>query len=221
MQNMDGKTILFASVGVALLYVVYKATKAAGDAAGKLADAGAGALHAANDATSTTVGAVGAAFGLPTPDETLSDPAQVRWIIDNAGHMAASQWGTALAWLKAEGMQAGTGTPPPAWVQSRLDTSTKQAQGGQGLQDQGGNGLGWALEDQATQYPWDTRREVTSPTSGVIRTSDPTGQTFNSGQVFDPFGLGQYSTGSIYDATSGAGEQVSPGYFGGLGSSGY
>lgn len=70
------------------------------------------AIQIADDvATGTTqgVGEIGEVVGLPTPDQTIDDPRQVRYIIDHRGRIAASKWGTAGAYLRAELMAAGTG----------------------------------------------------------------------------------------------------------------
>lgn len=77
---------------------------------------GKAAVSAVGDITSGAVGAVGAAVGLPTPDETSTDSAVARWIIDHpfGGHFEASKWAGAPAYLAATFMATGSGTPPPA-----------------------------------------------------------------------------------------------------------
>lgn len=75
---------------------------------------GAGVVSAVGGATSGAVGAVGAAVGLPTPDETTTDPRVARWIIDQAGYFTASKWAGVPALLEAVTLPAGSGTPPPA-----------------------------------------------------------------------------------------------------------
>lgn len=74
---------------------------------------GAGAVNAAGGAVSGAVGAAGAAVGLPTPQQTTTDASVARWIIDNAGHLEASKWAGAPAYVKALLMEPGTGTAPP------------------------------------------------------------------------------------------------------------
>lgn len=75
---------------------------------------GQGAVSAAGGVASGAVGAVGSAVGLPTPSETLTDPRQVRWLIDRVGYFEASKWAGAGALFDAWRMDAGTGTTPPA-----------------------------------------------------------------------------------------------------------
>ena len=74
---------------------------------------GAAAVDTAGAVTVGAVGAVGAVVGLPTPSDTTRDERVARWLIDNVGHMAASQWSSAGAYLAAIWMPEGTGTPPP------------------------------------------------------------------------------------------------------------
>ncbi len=52
--------------------------------------------------------------GIPTPSQTLTDPAHVRWVIDHHGTFTATLWGSAGALFTAIGMDEGTGTQPPA-----------------------------------------------------------------------------------------------------------
>lgn len=75
---------------------------------------GAGAVQVAGDVTAGTVGAIGQTVGLPTPDQTVRDPAQARWIIDNVGQWEASKWASAYAYTAAQFMPSGSGTPPPS-----------------------------------------------------------------------------------------------------------
>ena len=127
MDNAKGwATIAVAVAGMYLLWQGIGAAKkvagAVGSAVGAAADAVGVAAGASEDAFVGTVGAIGSVAGLPTPDETLTTPGQVRWIIDNAGHYAASQWGTATAYVKATLMAEGSGNnnPPADWVLVRL-----------------------------------------------------------------------------------------------------
>ena len=78
------------------------------------AGAGAAVVNAAGGAASGAVGAVGAAVGLPTPDDTTTDPGVARWLIDRAGYFEASKWAGAVALARAAMMDKGSGTPPPA-----------------------------------------------------------------------------------------------------------
>lgn len=77
---------------------------------------GAGTVDAVGNVAAGAVGEVGTAVGLPTPAQTTVDPAVARWIMDapDGGYLAASEWASAPALFKALGMDAGTGTPPPA-----------------------------------------------------------------------------------------------------------
>lgn len=101
--------IMLAALGAAGLYVWRM-----GGIAPAAAAAGAAAVNAAGAAASGAVGAVGAAAGLPTPDETTTDPAVARWLIDGYGYFEASKWSGALALARAAFMDEGSGTPPPA-----------------------------------------------------------------------------------------------------------
>lgn len=111
-------------VGGFVVFKVYKAGEAVGDAIGSgasaLYDAALSVTDAAwhgamarDGAVGTVVGAAGSVVGLPTPMQTLDDPAHVRYIIDNTGMWEASKWGTAWAFLRALNMPAGTGRMPP------------------------------------------------------------------------------------------------------------
>lgn len=101
--------IVLAALAAAGLYVWSK-----GGLAPAAAAAGAAAVNAAGSAASGAVGAVGASVGLPTPDETTTDPAVARWLIDGYGYLEASKWAGAVALGRAAFMDAGSGTPPPA-----------------------------------------------------------------------------------------------------------
>lgn len=74
---------------------------------------GAAVVDTAGDVVAGGVGAVGEAVGLPTPVQTTRESAVARWLIDNVGHMSASLWSSAPAYLAALWMPEGTGTPPP------------------------------------------------------------------------------------------------------------
>ena len=92
-----------AVAGVATFYVL------------KTGGLGKAAVTAVGDITSGAVGAIGAAVGLPTPDETTTDPAVARWIIDHpqGGQFEASKWAGASTYLAAMSMASGSGNPPP------------------------------------------------------------------------------------------------------------
>lgn len=109
-----------AAAAAAALYVWRKggiapAAEAIGaGAVNAVAGAAQGAASATAQVASNGIGAIGATVGLPTPSDTLTDPAQVRWIIDNHGYFRASIWASAGALWSAMSMPEGSGTPPPA-----------------------------------------------------------------------------------------------------------
>ena len=74
--------------------------------------AGAAVVNAAGAAVNGAVGAVSEAVGLPTPDDTTTDPRVARWIIDNAGAWQASKWAGVPALVAAAQLPAGSGKPP-------------------------------------------------------------------------------------------------------------
>lgn len=113
--------LTLAAVGVGL-FLAYKGMKAASGVVSGVAGAVGTAAGAVGDGVAAGVSGIGSVFGLPTSNQTLHDPAQVRWLLDNVGHMAASQWGTAAAYVTALGMPAGSGNsnPPPAYVLQEL-----------------------------------------------------------------------------------------------------
>lgn len=110
--------VLLAVIGLATWFV-FKGIKGAAVAVGEGAAAVGGAVA---DVASNAVGMIGAAAGLPTPDNTINDPLVVRWIMDHVSGFAASKWGTADAYLLALWMQPGSGdqSPPPAAVLAAL-----------------------------------------------------------------------------------------------------
>ncbi|MDN3923328.1 hypothetical protein [Roseateles violae] len=97
-----------AAAGLAL-YVVKK-----GGVAPAAAAIGETAVKVAGGVATGAVGEIGATVGLPKPSQTTTDPAVSRWLIDNAGHVDASQWSGAGAYLRALFLPEGSGTPPPA-----------------------------------------------------------------------------------------------------------
>ena len=99
---------LVVAAGVAL-YVWKK-----GGIAQAASSAGAAAVNAAGSAASGAVGAVGASVGLPTPDQTTTDPDVARWLIDHAGYFEASKWSGAPALFHAMLLPAGSGRAPAA-----------------------------------------------------------------------------------------------------------
>lgn len=100
-------TVVLVAGGLALLAVWYVIRKgpagivqAAAGAAGQVVTGGV-------DAASTAV-------GIPTTEQTTTDPAVARWIIDNFGYFDASKWCGVPALWDASFMAEGSGTPPPA-----------------------------------------------------------------------------------------------------------
>lgn len=113
-SDLNPQTLLIGAALVGVAWYVWRkggivqAATAAGTAAG------AAVVNTAGAVASGAVGAVGASVGLPTPDETTTDPKVARWIIDREGYFEASKWAGAPALARAMFMDAGTGTPPPA-----------------------------------------------------------------------------------------------------------
>ncbi len=101
--------IVLGGIGALGLYVWKK-----GGVTAAASSAGAAVVNATGAAASGAVGAVGASVGLPTPTETVTDPAVARWIIDHAGYWEASKWCGVPALVQGAAMDAGTGVPPPA-----------------------------------------------------------------------------------------------------------
>lgn len=100
--------VAFALVG---LYVWRKGGIAPAAAAAGQAIGGA-VVDVAGGAVSGAAGAIGQTVGLPPPDKTVREPEVVRWIIDNAGQLSASAWGSAWAYLRAQTLPSGSGKPP-------------------------------------------------------------------------------------------------------------
>lgn len=74
--------------------------------------AGGAAVDAAGGVATGVVDGVSGAVGLPTTDDTTTDAAVARWIIDTHGYFTASKWAGVPALARAWAMDAGTGTPP-------------------------------------------------------------------------------------------------------------
>lgn len=73
-----------------------------------------GAIRAVDSTAAGVVGGVGAVVGLPTPSQTVTSPAQARYLIDVGGYFFASRWASAGALAQALFLDEGSGTPPPA-----------------------------------------------------------------------------------------------------------
>lgn len=112
MNSDQAKAYIYLGGAVVVAYLVYRAASGAAKVAGAVGDAVGAAAGAADTAISTGVGGIGSVFGLPTPDQTIDDPKVVRWIIDNQGQFEASKQGTAWAYIKAQALPSGSGTPP-------------------------------------------------------------------------------------------------------------
>ncbi|HEV6968851.1 hypothetical protein [Roseateles sp.] len=112
--NAEAAIVIGAGlVAVALVYVVMR-KGVAGTAQAAASGVASAAVGAVQGAAVGTVDGVSQAVGIPTTEQTTTDPGQARWIIDNYGQWEASQWASAGAYLRALWMDAGTGTPPPA-----------------------------------------------------------------------------------------------------------
>ena len=102
--------------GLALLLYIWKN----GGLSGAAASAAQGLVNTAGGAITGTVTGVSDQLGIPTPAQTSTDPSVVRYIIDypditgtdKGGQLAASQWGSALAYARANMMPAGSGVAP-------------------------------------------------------------------------------------------------------------
>lgn len=138
-----GLVLLAGTVGLAVvgLYVWKK-----GGLAGAAAGVGAAAVEVAGGAASGAVGAVGATVGLPTPSETVTDPAVVRWIIDQHGYWTASKWAGAPALARAWSMDSGTGKQPQsgtAAYAALVKAPAGYGDPGRWNPDAGGGSVGW------------------------------------------------------------------------------
>lgn len=124
------------AVGLGAVVLIYLAKRAA-DGVGNAVSSGA---RAVDGAITGTVGTIGAAFGLPTPGETIDDPARVRYLIDTLGWFEASKWATAPALFKAMNMAPGSGTPGGSYGATSTVPSVYEAGSG-----------GWTFNDSATR----------------------------------------------------------------------
>jgi hypothetical protein len=106
--------LMAGAVVAGLAFFVWRKGGVAQAAASAGSAAGAAVVDAVGGAASGAVGAVGATVGLPTPDETTTDPDVVRWIIDTHGYYTASKWAGAAALISAAMQPAGSGRPPSA-----------------------------------------------------------------------------------------------------------
>lgn len=144
------------AVGLGAVVVIYLAKRAA-DGVGSAVTSGA---RAVDSAITGTVGTIGAAFGLPTPGETIDDPARVRYLIDTLGWFEASKWATAPALFKAMNMAPGTGTPGGSYGSTSTVPSDYKAGSG-----------GWSFNETAAASGYDTldpRTYQAAPGQGSI-----------------------------------------------------
>lgn len=109
----ESDLMLWAGLGI-LGFVIYKGglAKALASLTSTAAQA---AVNAAGGAVTGTVTGVSEVVGLPTPEQTTTDPYVARYIIDDprGGYYAASKWASAPALVAAIGMPAGSGHEPP------------------------------------------------------------------------------------------------------------
>ncbi len=122
MGALKAEVLIMGGVAVALIFMAKRAAGAAGQAIGTGA-------RAVDSAISNTVGAIGSTVGLPTPSQTIHDPAVVRYLIDTKGWFYASQWATASALVEAMNMPAGSGSGGGG-VTSSVGTVTRDDTGG-------------------------------------------------------------------------------------------
>ena len=114
LSNFESDDLVLLGIAGIALYVLAK-----GGIGNAAAGAGAAVVNAAADAiggaTTGAVGAVGAQVGLPTPDQTTTDPRVSRYIIDHpgGGYFAASKWSSATALAQAMMLPEFGGYEPP------------------------------------------------------------------------------------------------------------
>ena len=104
------------ALGAGAVLVLYVMRNGAAGAAKGLAHGAVGiATDIAGGAVVGVLDGVSEAVGIPTPEETTTNPAVARYIIDHpqGGQVDASLWASATAYVKALFMDEGTGTPPP------------------------------------------------------------------------------------------------------------
>jgi len=106
--SVPATAIVVLVAGVAAALYVWKK----GGVAQAASSIGAAAVNVAGAAGA--VGAIGSSVGLPTPDQTTTDPKVARYLVDRAGWLFASKWSSAGALFTAASMNVGSGTPPPA-----------------------------------------------------------------------------------------------------------
>lgn len=87
-----------------------------GGFAGAAQATGKALVDAAGNVIKGGVDGIGQGFDLPALSIITTDPAVARYIIDapNGGTFQASEYASALAFIKGSAMPAGSGTPPPA-----------------------------------------------------------------------------------------------------------
>lgn len=108
--------------------------------------AGGAAVDAAGGAVTGVVDGVSGAVGLPSTDDTTTDAAVARWIIDQHGYFTASKWAGVPALVKAATMAAGSGVPPkPGTAAYAALVKPAASYGGSTTWDPnaGGGSVGW------------------------------------------------------------------------------
>lgn len=106
--------ILGGGAALAVLIVGALWVRSRGGVHGAAQAVGSAAVDAVGGLASGAVGGASRAVGLPAPSETVTDPRQARWLIDNVGGLQASKWSGAGALLQAVTMPAGSGVRPGA-----------------------------------------------------------------------------------------------------------
>lgn len=108
-----GQVVTIGAGAVLVLYVLRNGVKGAAH------DIGEGAVDLVVDTAGGVAGGVidgvSTAAGIPTTQDTTTNPAVARYIMDHqqGGQLQASLWSGAPAYMKALFMDPGTGTPPP------------------------------------------------------------------------------------------------------------
>lgn len=111
MTSDQAKAYIYTGGAIVAAYLLYRVLTGASKVAGAVGDAVGTAAGAVDTTVAAGVGGIGYVFGLPTPGQTIDDPAVVRYIIDTQGQFEASKQGTAWAYIKANTMAPGSGHP--------------------------------------------------------------------------------------------------------------
>jgi hypothetical protein len=108
--SVNATGVLAIAGALVVLYIIVRGPKAAAK------DAAKGAVGLAGAVVTGTVDGVSEAIGIPTTDDTTTDPRVARYIIDHpdGGYWAASAWAGVPALVQGAAMPAWSGSPPPA-----------------------------------------------------------------------------------------------------------